>query len=70
MRLYVNGALDSSRAAGVGIQWETPGGPHAIGSYSDGGGGFLNATVDEVAVYNTALSTTTIQNHYNVGTGA
>jgi hypothetical protein len=69
MQLYINGALDSSRVAGVGIQWETPAGPQAIGSYVDVSGGFLNATVDETAVYNTALSATTIQNHYNIGTG-
>jgi hypothetical protein len=67
VRLYINGALDSSLATGLPIQWGIYG--TAIGAYGDGSGGFLNGTVDEIAVYNTALSATTIQNHYNVGTG-
>jgi hypothetical protein len=66
-RLYVNGAQDSSLTTGLAIQWDNYGA--AIGAYSDGSGGFLNGTVDEIAVYNTALSATTIQNHYNVGVG-
>lgn len=63
MRLYINGAqvqtatisgTIGTSAGNVGIAW-------------DGTGSFLPGLLDEVAIYNSVLSPTTILEHYNVG---
>jgi hypothetical protein len=63
--LYVDGTLASS---GPATNIASPNGNLCIGGDSFNGV-YLAATIDEAAVYNTALSAGTIQNHYNSGTG-
>jgi hypothetical protein len=55
--LYVNGAFGAS-ASVAGFPPESNGGPFNIGVQHNGGfwGGYLNATLDDVRVYNRALS--------------
>jgi hypothetical protein len=64
-RLYVNGAEVASAA------YTTPapvtGTELTIGSY-DGGANFFHGVVDEVAVYNQALTPQAIQRHHLAGT--
>jgi RHS repeat-associated protein len=64
IRIYLNGTLQATAPA-LGIAYGTPTANALIAKYA--GGGTLSATVDEVAVYGTALSQTQISNHYNIG---
>ncbi len=64
MRLYVNGVLDATVAKTDGIYNGT--GHFAIGSETSGGDGF-NGLIDEVAIFNTALSATQILEIYTSG---
>lgn len=66
VRVYVNGVLIGTVAKGAGsIQ---AGGANArIGRYGGGTGGNFPGVLDEVAVYNTTLSPTRIQAHYDAG---
>jgi Concanavalin A-like lectin/glucanases superfamily/Fibronectin type III domain/Hypothetical glycosyl hydrolase family 15 len=66
--IYVNGVLDRSRTSPP----YTPNGSGvgAIGYYSASYPMPLDGTVDEVAIYNKALSATRVQNHYNAGLAA
>jgi hypothetical protein len=67
MRLYINGLLSSSRTAGYE--------PNTLSPFSIGGatydgsgwGEFLDGSVDEVAIYSTALSPARIKAHYDAG---
>jgi hypothetical protein len=66
-RLYRNGALVATQASGVGAlvvndaDW-------AIGSTGNGWADAFAGSIDEVAIYGTALSASKIQSHYNAGT--
>jgi hypothetical protein len=65
-RFYVDGILQASG------QWAfAPNGSQSLTiGMNDGGSSFpFTGSIDEVAVYNTALSPTTIQHHYNLGLG-
>jgi Concanavalin A-like lectin/glucanases superfamily len=70
-KIYVNGSLDGSTAQSGTISYS------GIGTYglSIGGGqntgrNTLAGTVDEVAVYSSALSSTAVTTHYNAGAAA
>jgi Concanavalin A-like lectin/glucanases superfamily len=65
-RLYVNGTLVASASGGYVVNPSTP---FAIGAYQANGSwdGFFPGQLDEVAVYNTALTATQIRTHYNTG---
>jgi YD repeat-containing protein len=61
-RIYVNGVLDSQRNPAGGYQG--PGATARIGSYPFGGSAFMDGTLDEVAVYRSALSGTRVAAHH------
>lgn len=64
LTLYVNGIAEATGT-------HTPGSLATatnIGRYVTGTNGFLNATLDEVAVYDRILSAATILSHYKTGT--
>lgn len=63
--LYVDGSQVATNSPAVAISYG--GGGSAIGQDGDVGSSFLAATVDEVAVYPTALSSTRIAAHYTAG---
>jgi hypothetical protein len=63
--LYVDGTQVNS---GPATNIASPNGSLCIGGDSFNGV-YLAATIDEAAIYNTALSAATIHSHYNVGTG-
>ena len=65
VRLYVNGVLQATTAYSGGAI-STTNNP-AIGALS-GGGDFFPGTIDEVAIYNSALSGTRVAAHYTAGT--
>jgi hypothetical protein len=76
LALYVNGALAAS-AGGLGLLY-AHGGAAAIGAMNggtlfhdqgDGGGNkhFFDGVIDEVAIYNTALSSAAILSHHALG---
>lgn len=64
---YVNGALVYTVAETRTLEFTTV--ALAIGAQSSGGGEFLNGGIDEVAVYNYALTLPQIQTHYNAASG-
>ena len=64
---YVDGQLVGSEAASGAIQTDSTL-PFRIGNYSDGGGVYPGR-IDEVAIYERALSSFEIQEHWRVGTG-
>lgn len=64
--IYVDGALATSGPAGNAAA--TPD-DFVIGADSQGTGVRFQGVLDEVAIYDFALSPTQIQHHYNVGTG-
>ncbi len=70
VRLYVNGALSGSTAIAGGVQMGTS--PISIGSRQANFSSTYNlnfvGTIDEVAIYNYALSAAQILNHYAAGT--
>jgi hypothetical protein len=63
-RLYLNGALVASAALSGGVSATSN--PLRIGSW-DGAGELFNGVVDEVAVYDKALSATQVANHNTAG---
>jgi hypothetical protein len=65
MTLYRNGTQVASQAVSRPASTTSD---LFIGRYA-GGGVNWTGRIDEPAIYNTALAATTIQNHYNVGTG-
>lgn len=67
MKLYVNGQAEGT-AAGIGSMW-TGGDRYWAGSNSGGGKGWLNGVIDEVKIYNVALSSTDVLNLYNSYSG-
>ena len=66
MKLYVNG-LQEGGSENIGSLW-TGGDRWFIGS-GDPGSGYLNGTLDQVAIYPTALSPARIGAHYEAGSG-
>jgi len=67
MRLYIDGQLRSEQTAGYVPNTSSP---FSIGGATYDGstwGDFLDGTVDEVAIYSTALSQARIQAHYDAG---
>ncbi len=65
-RLYVNGSQVASAALSGAIT--TNGNPVTIGSWG-GGSEFFNGTIDEAAVYTTALSAARVSAHRQAGMG-
>jgi hypothetical protein len=65
MATFVNGAQVGTNTAKTGAI-ATSVDQFTVGSWANGGD-FLNATVDEVAVYSTAMSPARILAHYNAG---
>jgi concanavalin A-like lectin/glucanase superfamily protein/fibronectin type III domain protein len=63
-RMFINGAEVASRAQTGGATITTW--PLTIGSWN-GGGEYFRGTVDEVAVYNKALTAARVQAHYQAG---
>jgi len=66
-RLYVDGALFSSSA--LAFTTVVPTGTIRVAS-GFGGGRFFNGSIDEVAIYNSALSATRIQEHLDAALAA
>jgi len=67
-RLYVNGTLAASGAMSYAPNTAQP--LRAAAGATEGSPRyFLPGTLDEVAVYGSALSATRVQAHYNAGTG-
>ena len=62
MRLYVNGVLESSRASSVAMSDLTV--PLRIAASAEGGSNF-DGTIDEVAIYNVALTGAQVLQHFN-----
>ncbi len=68
-RIYVDGTLESSTNVGS-VTLSSNSDPVSIGAYSNGSGGSVenwNGLIDEVAVWNRALSATEIANIYKRG---
>ena len=63
---YVNGVLDGTQASTASI---TAAATNAFISSTYSGVGAMQGRLDNVAVYNVALSDSTIADHYNVGAG-
>ncbi len=67
LRLYINGVLDNTTATGLGVG--TPASYNsAIGGMGMAPGTYtINGSLDEVRLYNRALSATEIKQLYNLG---
>jgi hypothetical protein len=65
-RLFRNGAQAASATAALGALPVNTG-DWAIGSIGNGWTNAFNGLIDEVAIYNYALSTNQIRSHYNAG---
>lgn len=63
MRIYIDGSLDASMSASGSLGTNTN--AVNIGGRFDNDFGWVDGTIDEVAVYETALSATRIQAHYD-----
>jgi hypothetical protein len=66
-KLYRNGALLATSAAATGAV-DVPNGDWAIGSAGEGWEQIFNGSIDEVAIYNKALSAGQLLSHYNAAT--
>jgi hypothetical protein len=64
MKLYVNGEFEKEMAFEGQVRKNNQD-PFHIGSYGFAGGYFVDGTIDEVAIYNRALSEAEIKNNYN-----
>jgi len=64
-KLYVNGALEDQQAASFPLDYGTR--PVFIGTSEEGHNGRLKGVVDEVSIYNRALSAAEIQAIFNAG---
>ena len=67
VQLYVNGVLEGSAYAGFPLDYGTR--PVFIGTSGEGWDGKVQGTVDEVSIYNRALSSNEIAAIYNAGSG-
>ncbi|HLY26038.1 MAG TPA: LamG-like jellyroll fold domain-containing protein, partial [Aggregatilineales bacterium] len=67
LTLYVNGAAVATTQVPSGLM-DTGANPMTIGRKSSASSDFFGGSIDEVAVYNTALSASRIQARYNVAT--
>jgi PKD repeat protein len=67
LKLYLNGTTVATASAGGVLNTST--GMLAIGRTGAVSVDYFNGSIDEVAVYPTALSAATIAEHYRVGTG-
>jgi hypothetical protein len=65
LKIYVNGELQSSQPLSGNLHCESY--PLAIGSYTLGGQWLFTGVIDEVAIYNIALTPEEIQQHYQNG---
>lgn len=63
LRLYIDGAEEASTTGAAGDISMT--GNVLLGAWGSTTAGFLNGSMDELAIYNTALDAATIQNQYN-----
>jgi hypothetical protein len=68
MQFWVNGILVSTQAQTGSLSFTTPSALNFGGRTTGAGGGFTG-TIDEVAVYNYALSPTQIRLHWDAGNG-
>jgi hypothetical protein len=70
IRIYVDGGALTAQAATRNTALDSTG--FNIGAVTATGdvnsGGYFNGSLDEVALYNTVLSQTTVTNHYQIGT--
>ena len=67
-KLYINGVVDGTSTAFSGNLSYTAGQNLWIGAYSmGGGGGYFSGTIDEVKIYNSALTDDEIKIDYNNG---
>jgi hypothetical protein len=76
--LYINGHLDAQQAGINGTASAVANALHigsrgattvsSDGSTIGGGSGFFNGTIDDVAIYGSALSASEVQAHYMLGT--
>lgn len=65
--IYLQGVKSNDYPTAPGLSWTIPlDGPFSI----SGPGGVIAGTIDDVAVYNVALSAATIADHYTAGTTA
>lgn len=64
-KTYINGVLDNTVSTGGSVS--VSGADAAIGSEHNGTGRFFNGKIDEVRVYNRALSAAEIKQLYNMG---
>ena len=71
VRIYVNGVVENS-TANTGGAWQTnlSGLPVGIGDDPTNGGPYMNGSVDDVRIYNRALSAAEVQQLYNLGTAS
>jgi RHS repeat-associated protein len=67
-RIFINGALDASKTAS-GTPNTGAGGLY-VGRADSAASNYVNGTVDEVAVYNKALTPTQVATHYQAALGA
>ena len=65
LQIYVDGTLSGTNTAGGTI--DNDGADVAIGATSGGGSNRFNGTIDEVAIYSSALSEAEIMAHYKMG---
>jgi VCBS repeat-containing protein len=66
LRMYINGVLQANTAA-VASPIDTGAGAAYIGRLATGATYPMNGSIDDVAVYGTALSATQVVNHYYAG---
>lgn len=67
MRIYINGVLEGQTVSTVSIPTFTD--PMRIGRRSDANSEWYRGTIDEVAIYGRAISSTDIQNHSDLSMG-
>ncbi len=69
MRLYVNGVLETMKSLSGSLWFANGRAGLAIGGYGQGVAGdvLVAATLDEVAIYGTALSPQQVMTHYTAG---
>ena len=65
MKIYSNGSLDASKTTTIANLNSTPSDEFVIGRFQ--GGFFYDGTIDDVRVYNRALSADEIKRLYNIG---
>ncbi len=65
LRIYVDGSLQATTATSGSLQYSTL--SLQLGRFDASGADYLNGTIDEIAVYGSALSATRIQAHSDAG---